>query len=262
MQAGVASHVPEAEHHGKYQHYQPHHNDYGGYKDVHSSSHDYGPKEWNWSADKEKYSTGKENKNSTPLTALTLLAFFFFLNMLQSCIKDHMDAINPTALVLTPQINRKRFTKAKTNSREETMTPVIDPLYTLEAESNSNHTESSFIEDRIETPTTNSTSFLSFEAEEHDLKAKYFNNTFSIQLERSTPTLHLTHSMPYLPAQHRSSEGEKLFQKISSFQAYLPNNTQRGKVVKGFHGGEQAVKPTLSYTHWTAVSLFTHRANP
>ena len=30
------------------------------------------------------------------LSALTLLAFLFFLNLLQSCLKDHMDAMNPT----------------------------------------------------------------------------------------------------------------------------------------------------------------------
>lgn len=30
------------------------------------------------------------------LSALTLLAFLFFLNLLQSCLKDQMDAMNPT----------------------------------------------------------------------------------------------------------------------------------------------------------------------
>lgn len=30
------------------------------------------------------------------LSALTLLAFLFFLNLLQSCLKDQMDAIHPT----------------------------------------------------------------------------------------------------------------------------------------------------------------------
>ncbi|CAO1299789.1 unnamed protein product [Diamesa hyperborea] len=35
------------------------------------------------------------------LSALTLLAFLFFLNLLQSCLKDHMDAMNPTVMVMT-----------------------------------------------------------------------------------------------------------------------------------------------------------------
>jgi hypothetical protein len=30
------------------------------------------------------------------LSALTLLAFLFFLNLLQSCLKDQMEAMNPT----------------------------------------------------------------------------------------------------------------------------------------------------------------------
>lgn len=30
------------------------------------------------------------------LSALTLLAFLFFLNLLQSCLKDQMDAMNPS----------------------------------------------------------------------------------------------------------------------------------------------------------------------
>ena len=34
------------------------------------------------------------------LSALTLLAFLFFLNLLQSCLKDHMDAMNPTVNII------------------------------------------------------------------------------------------------------------------------------------------------------------------
>lgn len=30
------------------------------------------------------------------LSALTLLAFLFFLNLLQTCLKEHMDTMNPT----------------------------------------------------------------------------------------------------------------------------------------------------------------------
>lgn len=33
------------------------------------------------------------------LSALTLLAFLFFLNLLQSCLKDQMDVMNPTVKI-------------------------------------------------------------------------------------------------------------------------------------------------------------------
>jgi hypothetical protein len=40
---------------------------------------------------------GKGGKlKGAALSALTLLVFLFFLNLLQSCLKDHMDAMNPT----------------------------------------------------------------------------------------------------------------------------------------------------------------------
>lgn len=35
------------------------------------------------------------------LSALTLLAFLFFLNLLQSCLKDQMEAMNPTVIIKT-----------------------------------------------------------------------------------------------------------------------------------------------------------------
>lgn len=38
----------------------------------------------------------KSKKKTAALSALTLLAFLFFLNLLQSCLKDHLTAINPT----------------------------------------------------------------------------------------------------------------------------------------------------------------------
>lgn len=34
------------------------------------------------------------------LSALTLLAFLFFLNLLQSCLKDQMDSMNPTVCLI------------------------------------------------------------------------------------------------------------------------------------------------------------------
>lgn len=43
---------------------------------------------------------GKGGKlKGAALSALTLLAFLFFLNLLQSCLKDQMDAMNPTVSI-------------------------------------------------------------------------------------------------------------------------------------------------------------------
>lgn len=39
---------------------------------------------------------GKGKLKGAALSALTLLAFLFFLNLLQSCLKDQMEAMNPT----------------------------------------------------------------------------------------------------------------------------------------------------------------------
>jgi hypothetical protein len=40
------------------------------------------------------------------LSALTLLAFLFFLNLLQSCLKEHMDGMNPTVSESRPLFER------------------------------------------------------------------------------------------------------------------------------------------------------------
>lgn len=50
----------------------------------------------------------KSKKKTAALSALTLLAFLFFLNLLQSCLKEHMTAINPTVIshdfpIISPQ---------------------------------------------------------------------------------------------------------------------------------------------------------------
>ncbi|XP_053698540.1 uncharacterized protein LOC128745491 [Sabethes cyaneus] len=42
------------------------------------------------------------------LSALTLLAFLYFLNMLQSCLKEHMDTMNPTVMVMTAGATRRK----------------------------------------------------------------------------------------------------------------------------------------------------------
>ncbi|KAM7344118.1 uncharacterized protein ACRADG_010951 [Cochliomyia hominivorax] len=63
---------------------------------------------------------GGGKKGSSALSALTLLSFLFFINLLQGCIKDHMDAMNPTVMVMTTNIIRNRFNKmGEMNSREQ-----------------------------------------------------------------------------------------------------------------------------------------------
>lgn len=37
------------------------------------------------------------------MTALTLLSFLFFLNILQNCIQEHMNQMNPTTVVMQMQ---------------------------------------------------------------------------------------------------------------------------------------------------------------
>ncbi|XP_032584100.1 myb-like protein Q [Drosophila mojavensis] len=69
--------------------------------------------------------TKKKKSGSSVMSALTLLSFFFFVNMLQSCIKEHISDINPTVMVLTSVGSRNRFNKlAEMNSREQTSSPA------------------------------------------------------------------------------------------------------------------------------------------
>jgi len=61
------------------------------------------------------------------MNALTLLSFFFFVNLLQNCLKDHMADMNPTVMVLTASGTRNRFNKlAEMNSREQTSTTATE----------------------------------------------------------------------------------------------------------------------------------------
>lgn len=63
---------------------------------------------------------GSGKKGSLAMSALTLLSFLFFINLLQGCIKDHMDAMNPTVMVMTTNVIRNRFNKmGEMNSREQ-----------------------------------------------------------------------------------------------------------------------------------------------
>ncbi|XP_036325121.1 transcription factor mef2A [Rhagoletis pomonella] len=74
--------------------------------------------------DKKKSSSSSSSKAST-MNALTLLAFFFFVNLLQTCLKENMDAMNPTVMVMTTNVVRNRNTKlAEMNSREQSTSPA------------------------------------------------------------------------------------------------------------------------------------------
>lgn len=54
-----------------------------------------------------------KSKASSAMSALTLLSFFFFINLLQSCLKEHMEAMNPTVMVMTTGVARIRGNKFK-----------------------------------------------------------------------------------------------------------------------------------------------------
>ncbi|KAJ6638727.1 Trypsin-1 [Pseudolycoriella hygida] len=77
---------------GQGHNYQPHHEPY---PEVHSYSGSHGQPRH------------KSKGNSSAMSALTLLAFLFFLNILQSCLKEHMMAMNPTVMVMTAGASRK-----------------------------------------------------------------------------------------------------------------------------------------------------------
>lgn len=51
------------------------------------------------------------------LSALTLLAFLFFLNLLQSCLKEQMDTMNPTVRRKTSSILMKTPKRKQINCR-------------------------------------------------------------------------------------------------------------------------------------------------
>lgn len=47
-----------------------------------------------------RHSSHGGGKSKIALTALTLLSFLFFLNILQNCLQEHMDAMNPQQVVI------------------------------------------------------------------------------------------------------------------------------------------------------------------
>lgn len=52
---------------------------------------------------------GHKSKNSAlSMSALTLLAFLFFINMLQSCLKEQMTSLNPTVCFFASKVHIMR----------------------------------------------------------------------------------------------------------------------------------------------------------
>lgn len=87
-----------------YWNYQHCRNDHGYGGGGGGGGHHYQPPAHDTYADVHSYGGGhshsqprhKSKGNSSAMSALTLLAFLFFLNILQSCLKEHMMAMNPT----------------------------------------------------------------------------------------------------------------------------------------------------------------------
>ncbi|XP_049303442.1 putative uncharacterized protein DDB_G0279653 [Bactrocera dorsalis] len=113
-------HVPTG---GSYSHHAIAGSGYGGYAPpppkIYARPHPTVPTK----GFKKKHSSS--DSNASTMNALTLLAFFFFVNLLQSCLKENMEAMNPTVMVMTTNMVRNRNTKlAEMNSREQSSSPA------------------------------------------------------------------------------------------------------------------------------------------
>ncbi|CAK1582831.1 unnamed protein product [Parnassius mnemosyne] len=85
---------------------------------------------------KHNYVSGS-HKNNAAMSALTLLAFLFFLNILQQCLKDHMTAMN------TPQVTIMSSVKeTEDNFAKKSFTNKFDKTGTLHTDKNNFQRES------------------------------------------------------------------------------------------------------------------------
>ncbi|KAH8346450.1 hypothetical protein KR084_000726 [Drosophila pseudotakahashii] len=123
----------------------PHDPPSGGFSSYHSSSAGSGPAYPPHHPPPPPPPSTKSSKKSkkspgSVMNALTLLSFFFFVNMLQNCLKDHMADMNPTVMVLTASGIRNRFNKlAEMNSREQTSTTATESASAAAASSWNQH---------------------------------------------------------------------------------------------------------------------------
>lgn len=83
---------------------------YLGEKDIKKFSSDGGGGGWEMWPEDVHTSSLKKKKKSAALSALTLVAFLFFLNLLQSCLKEQMYSMNPTVSKIFVQTLRKNYT--------------------------------------------------------------------------------------------------------------------------------------------------------
>ncbi|XP_037943568.1 homeobox protein 2 [Teleopsis dalmanni] len=107
-------------------HSGPHVSSGGGYA-YHATGggSNYGPPPIHPTLPTIKQNDKKKQTNASTMNALTLLSFFFFVNLLQSCLKEQMEAMNPTVMVMTAGVSRNRFNKlAEMNSREQSSSPA------------------------------------------------------------------------------------------------------------------------------------------
>ncbi|GAB0092478.1 hypothetical protein DMENIID0001_074720 [Sergentomyia squamirostris] len=115
-----------AHHPSPYGMYGPHQQGYGlklghgGYDDIsYSYGTSGGPMYYDHPISHHHYSSSSSGRTKGggkgALSALTLLAFLFFLHLLQSCLKEHMDTMNPTVMVMTAGSGREQMEKADFN---------------------------------------------------------------------------------------------------------------------------------------------------
>ncbi|RZC32930.1 hypothetical protein BDFB_004491 [Asbolus verrucosus] len=57
-------------------------------------------------------------KHGIALTALTLLSFLFFLNILQNCLQEHMDSMNPQVMIMQARTKELREIEAQKRKGE------------------------------------------------------------------------------------------------------------------------------------------------
>lgn len=58
---------------------------------------------------KSKHHHNNNKSNSTAISALTLLTFLFFLNLLQNCLREQMETMNPTVRKTTRSSNENKI---------------------------------------------------------------------------------------------------------------------------------------------------------
>ncbi|GJQ64992.1 hypothetical protein Trydic_g7154 [Trypoxylus dichotomus] len=104
-----AGHIPRGSH------IERNHFDGTGGHDYYSFSH---------TASHSKTSSGKK---SIALTALTLLAFMFFLNILQNCLQDQMSTSQPTqVMVLSSRLKQPKEADERKDEQVQDSQPILE----------------------------------------------------------------------------------------------------------------------------------------